>query len=203
MELTAKQLQSCYPKLQGTTEWLEILNRLLPGYEIITVEQTAMFLAQIGHESYDLSKLEENLKYTKEGLLTVFPHYFNEETATQYAKNPEAIANIVYANRMGNGSPESGEGYKYRGRGSIQITGFTNYLECSKFWYGNDKYIKTPDIILTTKEDSINVGVWYWYVNKLFSYSDIVTVTKKINKGVQGLTDRLARYTKYLEILKN
>ena len=104
MELTAKQLLLCYPRLQDYEKWLEIINRLIPEYEIITLEQTAMFLAQIGHESYELTRLEENLKYSKDGLVMVFPHYFSEETAIKYAKNPEAIANIVYANRMGNGS---------------------------------------------------------------------------------------------------
>lgn len=202
MELTAKQLLLCYPRLQDYEKWLEIINRLIPEYEIITLEQTAMFLAQIGHESYELTRLEENLKYSKDGLVMVFPHYFSEETAIKYAKNPEAIANIVYANRMGNGSTESGDGYTYRGRGAIQLTGKKNYLDCSNFWYKNDYYIKNPNALSTNKEDAIKAGVWFWYVNKLHTYSDIVTITKKINKGVQGLTDRLNRYTKYLEILK-
>lgn len=202
MLLTQQQISKCYTNLSDSTVWLNILNNLLPAYDIVSPEQVAMFLAQIGHESYDLTRLEENLKYSKDGLIMVFPHYFSEETATMYAKKPEAIANIVYANRMGNGSPDSGDGYKYRGRGSIQLTGFTNYLECSNFWYKNDYYVKNPDALSTNKEDAIKAGVWFWYVNKLHTYSDIVTITKKINKGVQGLTDRLNRYTKYLEILK-
>jgi len=150
----------------------------------------AHFFAQLAHES-GLKPISENLKYSKSALLRVFRKYFNETTATKYARKPKSIANIVYANRMGNGSPASGDGWKYRGRGYIQLTGKNNYTKLS-----NDTkvdYVSDPGKLLT-EVDAMVAAVWFWKRRGLSRYAlmdDAKTITKKINGGYNGYADRL------------
>lgn len=162
---------------------------LFKKYEITTPLRLAHFMAQIEHES-GLKPVGENLNYSKSGLLKVFGKYFNEEKAERYARKPEQIANIVYANRMGNGPNESGEGWKYRGRGFIQITGKNNYTKLSKFT-GID-YVNYPDKLLT-EPDALISALWYWNkinANKLADKDDLKAITKAINGGYNGLNHR-------------
>lgn len=163
-------------------------------YGLDTKQKEAMFLAQCGHETAGFTRFTENLNYSADGLLRVFPRYFNKQTAQQYARNPEAIANHVYANRMGNGDEPSGDGWKYRGRGIIQVTGKKNY-QSFQSWFGE---MVTPESLATDMDLCVLAGFWYWSINGLDKISDIVTVTKLINGGINGLTERKALYASLL-----
>ena len=201
MVITPKQFTSCFPK--ASLEWLPLLNNYLPKNGIKGVPQVAMFLAQVGHESGDFNFSKENLNYSKAGLLATFPKYFTSELAESCARNPEKIANTVYCNRMGNGSTASGEGFSFCGRGLIQITGKDNYTALSKFAYGDDRLLKHPNLISETKEASLLSAIWFWTANKLEALTDVITITKKINGGTNGLDDRTTRYNNYLVVLAN
>ena len=150
----------------------------------------AHFFAQLAHES-SLEPISENLNYSKSALLRVFGKYFNQKTASEYARKPSKIANIVYANRMGNGGFASGDGWNYRGRGYIQLTGKNNYTKLS-----NDTgidYVEDPDKLLT-EVDAMVAAVWFWKRRGLTQYAmidDARTITKKINGGYNGYADRL------------
>ena len=127
-DFTQEKLASCLPRNKNISELFEALNEVLPKYEITSVGRVAAFLAQCGHESADFTVLKENLNYSADGLHKVFPKRFpTVESANPYNRNPEKIANKIYADRMGNGPESSGDGYKYRGRGAIQLTGHDNY----------------------------------------------------------------------------
>lgn len=157
----------------------------------------AHFLAQIHHES-GLKPIAENLNYSRKGLLKIFRKYFTEEQASEYARKPEKIANRVYANRMGNGNEESGDGWKYRGRGFIQLTGKNNYEELSKDT-GID-YLNYPDMLLN-EPDAMVAALWFWNKRGLNKYADqnnIKEVTRRINGGYNGLEHRKELLKKYL-----
>lgn len=174
---------------------------LLGNYKINTPLRLAHFFAQLAHES-NLKPIEENLNYSEAGLLKTFPKYFNKEQAKQYARKPQAIANRVYANRMGNGDEKSGDGWNYRGRGFIQLTGRNNYLLLSKDT--RIDYISNPDLLLN-EADSMIAALWYWSKNNLNTHADkddILTITKRINGGTNGLTDRKNKLSKYKQIFK-
>ncbi|HFT1754633.1 TPA: glycoside hydrolase family 19 protein, partial [Mannheimia haemolytica] len=157
----------------------------------------AMFLAQCGVECAGYSVFEENLNYSATALLRTFPKYFSQHNVVLYARDKRAIANRVYANRMGNGNEQSGDGWKYRGRGLIQITGKANYIEFAK-WEGLPSLVTDPDQITKNLALTVQVAVWYWVSRKLSEFSDILTVTKKINGGTHGLTQRTAYYKKLM-----
>lgn len=185
--------------------WYNAIYEILPKYGINTPERVAGFLAQTCHECLDYTIMEENLYYSAAGLRKTFPKYFGTPSiAAQYAKKPQLIANKVYANRMGNGSPESGDGWKYRGRGPIQCTGKHNYIACSKFLFNDLSLVNDPDLILKDKKIAIMSACWYWSSNNLNKYcdkKDVVGMTKRINGGTNGLADRKVRFNKYLAIL--
>ncbi|WP_150538851.1 glycoside hydrolase family 19 protein [Actinobacillus vicugnae] len=159
-----------------------------------TKEQQAMFLAQCGHETAGFSVFTENLNYSDVALLRTFPKYFNSGNVKAYARQPEKIANRAYANRMGNGDEQSGDGYKFRGRGLIQITGKNNYTAFRK-WLGRE--IKLDDVG-TDLELIVLAGIWYWQKNNLAALKRVVDVTKRVNGGLNGLADRQAKYDKLM-----
>lgn len=163
---------------------------LLTKYEVNTPERLAHFFSQLAHESH-LSPISENLNYSAEGLNKTFKKYFPTlESAKAYARKPQAIANKVYANRMGNGDEKSGDGYKYRGKGFIQITGKDNYKALSTAT--KIDYLSEPEKLLS-EADSMISALWYWNTikaNSLADKDDITTITKKINGGTNGLEDR-------------
>lgn len=165
---------------------------LLSNNGINTQKRLAMFFAQLDHES-GLKPISENLNYSADGLLKTFPKYFNSETAKEYARQPQKIANRVYANRMGNGSESSGDGWKFRGRGFIQITGKNNYIACG--------YANNPDNLLN-EVDAMVSAVWFWNQNNLNKFADLGDVkgcTKVINGGLNGLADRENKYIAYIK----
>lgn len=179
-------------------EWCETLNAVLPEFEINTPNRICAFISQCAHESTDFTRVVENLNYSKEGLLKIFPKYFNEKSAEECARQPMKIANIVYANRMGNGDTASGDGFKYRGRGLIQLTGKNNYVTFSKDTFGDDRLLTDPDFLLT-KEGALKSACWFWKKNNLNAIADkedIVELTRKINGGKHGLEDRTERFIK-------
>jgi len=175
-------------------KYADLLIRLTVENGIDTAKRQAMFLAQIKHESGGMKITEENLNYSASRLLQIFGKYFNRSTASQYARNPRAIASKVYANRMGNGSESSGEGWKYRGRGLIQLTGKDNYSSFSRDT-GID-VVSNPDYLLTP-EGAILSAIWFWNKNDLNSFadkSDIEGSTRRINGGYNGLHERKIFY---------
>ena len=182
---------------------MEIAKRyitLLKKYEINTPLRLSHFFAQIEHES-NLKPLSENLNYSAERLIQIFPKYFKtNEQANFYEHNPQKIANLVYANRMGNGDEKSGDGWKYRGRGFIQLTGKSNYQAITKDT-GID-YLNNPDKLLT-EADAMISALWFWSKNKINIFADkddIHGVTKKINGGTIGIEHRKQLLDKYKKL---
>ncbi len=198
-----EQFRKIFPNCKEPVNWFNALSSILPQQNITTKNQVMCFLAQCGHESAEFNTLRENFNYSAEGLLKVFPKYFTPALAQQYARKPEKIANRVYANRMGNGPEESGDGFKYRGVGLIQLTFKSNILECSKAIFGDDRAIKTPEILMV-KENAVKSACWFWNKNNLNIFADklaIESLTKKINGGTIGLPERIALLTKIQKIL--
>jgi len=187
--------QELITKIVKNPNWNNLFLPFLEKYQINTKPRICHYFAQILHECQDLKCLEENLYYSKEGLLANFKKYFDEETAILFQKNPQKIANRIYANRMGNGNEQSGDGYRFRGRGIIQLTGKENYVK--------HKLEKNPDILLTDKNLAIEVSCKFWQENKLnilADKNDITGITKKINGGNKGLDDREARLARYINL---
>ena len=164
--------------------YTESMKIVFDKYEINTLERQAAFLSNICHESNYLQKIIENLNYSAERLLEVFPKYFNRASAKIYANNPEKIANYIYANRMGNGPIISGEGWKYRGRTFIMLTGKDNYAELSKEF--NIDFVENPELLISYV---CLVAGWYWNkknLNALADAKDSETSVRKINGGKIG-----------------
>ena len=180
--------------------WLEPLTAAFARFEINTPERQAAFIGQCAHESANFKTLQENLNYSAKGLNATWPSRFPSEAEAQpYHRQPEKIANKVYSGRMGN--LEEGDGWKYRGRGLIQLTGKDNYRLASDA-LGVD-FIADPDLVLT-KEYAALTAAWYWNkrgLNKEADAKDFTGMTKKINGGVIGLADRVAHINTALGVL--
>lgn len=159
-------------------KYYDLLSKYCGIYHVNTKERLIAFLSNVLHESNYLKTIEENLNYSKEGLLKVFSKYFNSNTAAYYARQPIKIANRVYANRMGNGTEASGDGWKYRGKGLIQVTGKNNHRACGLF-LGKDLITK-PETLLET-ETAVHSAFWFWQANNLNQWADKVALAK-INK---------------------
>lgn len=205
MNLTQEQLQHLIPKNKYVSYWYSALSQLLPDYEINTPKRIAAFIAQCAHESAEFTALKENLNYRWQSLRKVFPKYFPDDAIAQdYASRPnkqEAIANRIYANRMGNGPEESGDGYRFCGRGLIQLTGRENYT-----WFAASIEISVEEAseYLETFEGAAQSACWFWETNKLNRWADaddILTLTKRINGGTIGLEDRIKHYKHALHVL--
>ena len=184
----------------ASTNWFNSFIDSLPEDMIESPNRIAGFLAQTSHESGKYKFLVENLNYSDKGLLKTFPKYFNESNVMEYARKPEAIANRVYANRMGNGDEASGDGWKYCGRGLIQLTGKNNY---QAFADSEQMDIEELPNYLTTYVGAVRSALWFWNKNNLNVTSDagdLVMMTKKINGGTHGLAERTAEYKRILEI---
>ncbi len=170
-------------------QWIEPLRKTFARFGIDTQEQRAMFLAQIALESTGFTRLSENLNYSAERLVQVFPRRFSSAAfASAYARNPERIANRVYGGRMGNGNEASGDGWKYRGRGLKQLTGKWNYEQCGKALGLN--LVSNPDLLLQPEYAALSAG-WFWDERKINTVAnDIEKATQLINGGLNGLADR-------------
>jgi len=199
-DFTQEQLQAIIPQNQHVEHWYEALCKILPDYEIDTPQRVAAFLAQCAHESGGFNAIQENLNYKAESLCRVWPKYFNANNANNYAHKPEQIANRAYANRMGNGPEESGDGWRYCGRGLIQLTGKQNY---SKFAESIDTPLDQITEFMQTFEGCVQSACWFWEANNLNQYADsgdILTMTKRINGGTLGLEDRTNHYHHALQV---
>jgi len=175
-------------------------------FEINTPLRLAHFLAQCGHESGGFKAVSENLNYGAKGLMTTFKKYFPDETkAKLYERKPEKIANLVYGGRMGNGLEASGEGFKFRGRGYIQLTGKENYTAFDKSV--EEDILATPDLVAT--KYPLLSAAWFFYKNGLHKIADegatdavVTKVTKRVNGGTIGLPDRIKHFNEYNNLLK-
>ena len=205
MELTKEQLKQLLPKNPYIDHWYDALSILLPDYEINTPQRIAAFIAQCSHESGGFTALKENLNYKPATLRKLFGKYFpTDALAEEYCAKPnkqEAIASRIYASRMGNGNEESGDGYKYCGRGLIQLTGKSNYVA-----FADSLQISPEEAsqYLATFEGAAQSACWFWENNNLNQWADkgdIVTLTKRINGGTIGLEDRIKHYEHALHVL--
>jgi len=201
---TKEQLQSIIGNNPDLDGWYEALSSVLPTYEIDSPQRVAAFIAQCTHESGGFKRLKENLNYKWESLRRVFPKYFaTDELAKEYAHKQEQIANRVYGGRMGNGDESSGDGFRYCGRGLIQLTGRNNY---TKFAESIGMAVEEVPSLLETFEGAVKSACWFWKTNNLNQYADagdILTMTKRINGGTIGLEDRIKHYNHALEVFSS
>ena len=200
--ITISQLKQLLPNNPYVENWHHALVQLLHDYDINTPKRIAAFIAQCSHESGGFRVLTENLNYKAAGLRRIFPKYFpTDELAKQYEKQPSKIANRVYANRMGNGDESSGDGFRYCGRGLIQLTGKSNYQA-----FADSLEMKVEDVpeYLQTFEGAAQSACWFWETNNLNKFADagdILNMTKRINGGTIGLEDRKKHYEHALHVL--
>ena len=178
---------------------------VMEKFKIDTPLELAHFLAQCGHESGNFKAVSENLNYSADGLKKIFPKYFPGNLNESYARKPEAIASRVYASRMGNGNEASKEGFKFRGRGYIQLTGKANYTEFDKFV--EDDILANPDLVAT--KYPLLSAAWFFSKNKLNEIASkgaddatVTAVTKRVNGGTIGLADRIKHFKEFYSLLK-
>jgi len=201
VQLTTEQFQCLFPRTPEPEAWTGAINAVCPKYGIDTYLRLAAFLSQCGHESSDFTRLVEGLNYSASALTRTWPKRFPAAVAGKYARQPERIANRAYADRMGNGPEESGDGWKHRGRGAIQVTGKENYLAFAEA--AGKSYEEVFDY-LETREGAIESACWFWSTNVLNIFADrkwTETITRRINGGTNGLEDRKARYAAALKVL--
>lgn len=214
--ITESKLASLLPGNDKVKEWAKALNEILPKYKITTPERVAAFIAQTAHESGNYRRLVENLNYSAAGLAKTWPSRFAmrdmrgnilkphrpNDLAKKIERKPQEIANITYANRMGNGNEQSGDGWHYRGRGLIQLTGKDNYSR-----FANSIGMKIEDAVkyVETFNGAIESACWFWNVNNLNAHADkkaMVALTRAINGGTHGLDDRTSRFNAAMQAMK-
>lgn len=196
--ITALELSKLSGERQDVAlKWVDVLNDAMAEFDINTPQRIGMFLAQLAHESAGFTRLEEGLRYSSiDRLKTVWPKRFGnmyEPTAQQYVNNPRALASFVYAGRMGNGDESSGDGWRYRGRGLIQLTGLNNY-RAAGMALGLD-LVTDPDAA-ADPDIAARIAAWFWKsngCNELADRGDFEGVTKRINGGTVGMADRIAK----------
>ncbi|NMY07718.1 glycoside hydrolase family 19 protein [Pseudomonas veronii] len=200
MPITEQQLLQILPSAgRQAGVFVPALNTAMNRYGIVGTARAAAFIAQVGHESGQLTRLVENLNYSADGLMKTWPSRFELVRATACARKPEQIANIVYSGRMGNTAP--GDGWKYRGRGLIQVTGKTNYAACGEA-LGLD-LINQPELLEQPQYAAMSAA-WFWSANGLNTLADagdLAKITQRINGGTNGMADRQALYDKALKVL--
>ena len=200
-EFTAEKHGQIIPNAAyGVDTWFNELSEMLPVFEINTVARVSAFIAQTAHESGGYRALSENLNYSGDSLCKVWPKHFNADNKDEYHRNPEKIANRAYRSRMGNGDEASGDGWKYRGRGLIQLTGKDNYSRFAEYAEISPEqaaeYLETP-------RGAVLSACWFWYANDLNTYADagdFTGMTKRINGGTIGLEDRVKHYNEACHI---
>ena len=208
-DFTEDKMHQCVPTNKSSQALFDVLNDLLPSYDIDTQIRVAGFLAQCGHESGDFNLLTENLNYSSQALANTWPSRFSNgdhpptphALAKQIQRNPEAIANNAYSGRMGNGNAASGDGWTFRGRGAIGLTGRENY---NKFGMTVGMTAEEAAAYCETLKGAIESSCWFWRehsINRFCDQDDIMNMTKVINGGTIGLTDRKERYINAKRIL--
>ena len=200
--ISATNLARVYPRLNEVSTVASALTEAMNHYDITTLNRRAGFLAQVGHESAGFTAMSENLNYSAKALRAVFGKYFPSiDLANEYARKPKLIAARVYANRMGNGDEASQEGWKFRGRGFIQLTGKDNYVA-----FGKEFGLTIEETIayLETIEGAAMSAGWFWdyrSLNECCDCGDFKLLTRKINGGYNGLEDRQKHYDEWKELL--
>ena len=197
--ITIDQFEKMIPTNKGPDEWYAIALELFPLYGLTTRNRIAGFMAQAGHESGDFKTLQENLNYSESALLKTFSRYFTKETAKQFARKPEMIANRVYddanrTNKLGNTQP--GDGWRFRGRGLIQLTGRWNY---EKFGRAIGKTAEEAAVYMESKRGAMESALWFWKTNNLNRFADaddIQGMSRAVNGGDNGMSDRVSRYSR-------
>ena len=203
MTFTADMFSRLYPSVKNPAEWSGALNKWMAQYGIDTLPRVVAFMAQCGHESQGFAALSENLNYSADALLKTWPSHFTAEQAGQYARQPEKIANRAYANRMGNGDEASGDGWRHRGAGLIQLTGKANQAALAHH-VGMD--IEQVGDYLRTIDGAVRSACWFWHgsgCNAFADRGDVQGCTRAINGGLNGLDDRKQRYAKVEGVLEN
>jgi putative chitinase len=200
--MSSVMIKKLETKIPATTYQFLVNSKNLAN--ITNVTRLAHFLSQVAHESGNFKLVYENLRYSAAGLLKIFPKYFpTQELANRYARQPQYIGNRVYANRMGNGNEASGEGYLFRGRGYLQLTGKSNYQLFSQ--YVNENCVDNPDLVAT--KYPMDSALWYFDKNKLWTLCDantteaVTSVTRRVNGGTHGLADRQAKFKTFMSLL--
>jgi len=199
---TVEHVAELLPRIDAN-EWHDAMTRVLPRWDIDTVDRVAGFIAQTAHESAGYTVLSENLNYSADALDKIFPKYFKRagRNAQEYHRQPEKIANVIYASRMDNGNTSSGDGWRFRGGGILQLTGRHNY---TKFGESERRTAEDCTDFVRTPIGALASACWFWDTNKINRYcdnQDIVGMTKRINGGTIGLEDRKKHYTHAIEVL--
>tara|TARA_R110002074_G_scaffold364092_1_gene537479 strand:+ start:28 stop:867 length:840 start_codon:yes stop_codon:yes gene_type:complete len=201
-DFKVEQVANLLPRIDAEV-WYNAMQRVLPKWNIDTVDRVAGFIAQTSHESAGYSVLTENLNYSADALNKIFPKYFKRanRSAQSFHRQPKRIANVIYANRMDNGDIDSGDGWRFRGGGILQLTGRYNYTEFGK---AEDMSAEEATRFVRTPLGALASACWFWNTNNINSYcdnQDIVGMTKRINGGTIGLEDRKKHYEHALEVL--
>lgn len=201
---TVLQFKELFPKAIDPEGWVAAMNEQFPDYQVVTPMRIAAFVSQCGHESAGWTRFEENMNYSAKRLLQVFPKYFTPELAKKYERKPELIANRVYGGRIGNGPEESGDGWRFHGRGPIQLTGRDNYTAFAKASFENwQNIVEHPESLLHDKKIGIRCALWFWNTrkcNRMADVGDIVALTKRINGGTHGLAERKRLFDRALAV---
>lgn len=198
MIIVESQIRRIMPNVKEARvkEFVKCFNEWSDRFGISTPLRFVHFIAQIAHESGEFKSMEENLNYSADGLLRVFPKYFTKETAAQYARKPEKIANKVYANRMGNGNEASGDGWRFKGRGAIGTTGRDNYKAYADSEFCVGDLMNHPEW-LAQSPGCYKSAMYFWWkngLNQIADTDDVVKVTKRVNGGTNGLAQRQYYY---------
>ena len=201
-DFKVEQVAELLPRVNSIL-WHDAMERVLPKWDIDTIDRVAGFIAQTSHESAGYSVLTENLNYSASALDKIFPKYFKRagRDAKDYHRQPEKIANVIYANRMDNGDTDSGDGWRFRGGGILQLTGRHNYTQFGK---AEDKTAEEATEFVRSPIGALASACWFWNTNNINKYcdaQDITGMTKRINGGTIGLEDRKKHYAHALEVL--
>uniref|UniRef100_A0A6M3M1A6 Putative glycoside hydrolase n=1 Tax=viral metagenome TaxID=1070528 RepID=A0A6M3M1A6_9ZZZZ len=199
VKLDETRMRELFPK--ASKDLLPHLKRAMTRFDITAPVREAAFLAQVGYESAGMTRFVENLNYSAAGLQATWPSRFSAEQAMEYARKPQMIANKVYADRMGNGSEKSGDGWKYRGRGLIQITGRDNYEEIGDAL--QLPLLTTPELLEQEEYAALSAAIWWWKngLNELADNGLFELITRRINGGYHGLAKRKELWNKAKEVL--
>lgn len=190
MHISYEQFRAAFPRAKSSRELYDLMEEMFAKYDINTLEREAGFLSQAGHESIGFSAYLENMNYSESQLKRVFGKYFKTVDAKDYARQPEKIASYVYANRMGNGSPETMDGWKFRGHGFIQLTGRDNHEDFARY---KEMSVDESLAYLQTLKGALEASCWFWKtrgLNQLADTKNVRNMTKRVNGGTNGLKDR-------------